>query len=614
MLIALAGIAVIAFACQWLAWRVKLPAILFLLLSGILLGPVANVLNPDQLFGELLFPLISLAVAIILFEGSLTLNFAEIKNQKQVVRRLILIGALVTWFIVAVTTHYLFATTWELSILFGALTVVTGPTVIVPMLRTVRPHADIANILRWEGILIDPIGALLVVVVYEFIAAQTQSGANGIGHGLLTFTQVLLSGFIFGLVGGWFLETVMQKRWIPDYLLNLATLSVLCGVFAAADYSAHESGLLAVTVMGMWLANRKNIHIEEILNFKENLSVVLISGLFILLAARLTFDELKVLGWTPLILLLVIQFVARPLSVLASTFGSSLTWPQKALLAWIAPRGIVAAAVSALFAIQLQNAGLAGADILVPLTFIVIIGTVVLQSATARPLARILKVAEPAPSGLLIVGANVVARAIAKVLRDNGFKVLVTDSSWENISAARMEGLDTFYGNPVSEYADQNLDLIGIGKMLGLSPRRGLNAVAGMRYAAEFGRHHVYVILTTADTKVSERHQLAVEYRGFVLFGKDLTFQKFASLLSQGAEIRSTKLSEEYTFDAMREQTRQMIPLFALSPKGRLQIFVEDGEFQPGAGWTIIALYASVHEKNGKPIEVKEKVSSESKF
>jgi NhaP-type Na+/H+ or K+/H+ antiporter len=588
MILSLAAIAVVAFACQWLAWRVKLPAILFLLLSGILLGPATGWLNPDQLFGDLLFPLISLSVAIILFEGSLTLNIGEIRNQGKVVRHLIVFGATITWAIVAITTHYLFGLGWELSVLFGALTVVTGPTVIVPLLRTVRPHADIANILRWEGILIDPIGALLVVVVYEFIA--TQSGANGISHGLVIFVKVIGFGLVFGLAGGAFLEFIMRKRWIPDFLLNLATLSILFGVFSFSDYLAHESGLLAVTVMGMWLANRKNIHIEEILNFKENLSVVLISGLFILLAARLTFQEISALGWTSIILLLVMQFVARPLSVLASTTGSSLSWRQKAMLAWIAPRGIVAAAVSALFAIQLQNAGVENANILVPLTFIVIIGTVVLQSATARPLARMLKVAEPSPSGLLIVGANTVARAIGKALHDKGFRVLLADSSWDNISAARMEGLETFYGNVVSEYADQHLDLVGIGKMLGLSPRRGVNAVAGMRYATEFGRHNVYVILTAADTKVSERHQLAVEHRGYVLFGDEITYQKLASLLSQGAEVKTTKLSDEFTFELFKQQHNKTIPLFAISPKGRIQIFVKDGDFTPSSGWVIISL------------------------
>lgn len=606
-IVVISMVGLIAFACQWLAWRVKLPAILFLLTSGIVLGPFLGVLDPDLLFGDLLFPLISLSVAIILFEGSLTLDFEEIAAQKKVVRRLVLLGASVTWLVVAIATRILFELSWELSVLFGALTVVTGPTVIVPMLRTVRPKASIANILRWEGILIDPIGALLVVVVFEFIVAQSQ--ATGISHGLITFFKIIAIGTVFGLAGGSFLSLLLRRHWIPHYLLNLATLSVVFAVFSFADLLAHESGLLAVTLMGMWMANQKDVRIDEILNFKENLTLVLISGLFILLAARLTLDDVIALGWTPLILLLVMQFVARPLSVWLSTIGSTLSWQEKSLLSWIAPRGIVAAAVSALFAIRLQEAGETQAAILVPLTFMVIIGTVVLQSATARLVARALNVAEPAPKGFLVVGANPVARAIASALNEHDFRTLLTDSSWENIRNARMEGLETFYGNPVSGYADQHLDLVGIGKLLALSPLRGINAVAGMRYRAEFGEENVYTLLTSTEANVSEKHQLATEQRGYILFGPDITYGKFSSLLSQGAEIRSTRLSEEFDFtDFLATKGGDVIPLFAINPKGRLHAFLVNHELEPGPGWTLISLYTKPEKVEKKK---KENVDSE---
>jgi NhaP-type Na+/H+ or K+/H+ antiporter len=271
----LAGIAVAGFACQWLAWRVKLPAILFLLLTGLILGPLTSTLNPDMLFGDLLFPVISLAVAIILFEGSLTLDLQEIRNQRKTVRQLISIGALSSWIVTACLTHWIFGIGWALSILFGALTVVTGPTVIVPMLRTVRPNANISNILRWEGILIDPIGALLVVMVYEYILAQ--GAAIGIGSGLLAFIEVILTGSVCGLAAGWLLGDWIRRQWIPEYLANLATLAMVLATFSLSNHLAHESGLLAVTLMGMWLANRKDLHLAEILNFKEHLTIVLIS-------------------------------------------------------------------------------------------------------------------------------------------------------------------------------------------------------------------------------------------------------------------------------------------------------------------------------------------------
>lgn len=589
-IIAFALIGLISFASQWLAWRVKLPAILFLLASGLLIGPVTQQFNPDALFGDLLFPLISLAVAIILFEGSLTLDLKEIRSQKGVVQRLITVGAGITWAVVAIATHYLFELSWELSILFGALTVVTGPTVIVPMLRTVRPNADVGNILRWEGILIDPLGALLVVVVYEFIVAQGQ--AQGAVSGMLAFVEIIASGTVLGLAAGWILGFILKRRWVPEYLENMATLTMVFLSFSVANMLAHESGLLAVTLMGMWLANQKDIRIGEILNFKEHLTVLLISGLFIILAARLTLDDLIALGWMPFALLAIMQFVARPLSVWVSAIGSTLSWQEKSLLSWIAPRGIVAAAVSALFAIKLEQSGETEAAILVPLTFSVIFGTVVLQSATSRMMARWLGVAEPPPNGFLIVGANTIARTIALELRKNQVDVLLTDSNWDNIRAARMDGLRTFYGNPVSEYAEQRLDLVGLGKLLGLSPERSINTVAGMRFGNEFGQHNIFALRTSVDARLSEMHIDGEEHRGQYLFSEDLTYSKFSSMLAQGAELHSTRLSSEFTWNDFQQQNgKDAIPLFAITPEGKVITSKIGSNFEPRNDWKVISLF-----------------------
>ena len=584
----LAGIALTGFLCQWLAWRVRLPAILFLLLSGLILGPVTGLLNPDALLGNLLFPLISLAVAIILFEGSLTLDLNEIRNQRNVVRSLISIGALASWVVTALATQWLFATGWPIAILFGALTVVTGPTVIVPMLRTVRPNAAISNILRWEGILIDPIGALLVVMVYEYLLAS--SAADGIGSGLLAFVEIIGVGSLCGLLGGWLLGTWLHKQWIPEYLANLATLAMVLVTFSTSNYLAHESGLLAVTLMGMWLANQRDLHLAEILNFKEHLTVVLISGLFVLLAARLTLPELLSLGWKALALLAIMQLLARPLSILAASWRSRLRWQEKALLAWIAPRGIVAAAVSALFAIKLTEAGVENANLLVPLTFSVIFGTVILQSATARPLARWLGVVEPPPHGILILGANIVARAIARELRKHNVQVLLADSSRDNIRAARMDGLATFYGNPVSDYAEARLDLAGLGSLLALSPDARSNAVASMRFQEEFGSH-VYRLQTSTESQQSQKHRHSDEHSGQRLFADHLTWGKFASLLSQGGQVRSTRLSEEFSFEAYQNRHgSDALCLLCISPDGKVTPRTASGDFAPKAGQIVVSL------------------------
>ena len=588
--VALAGIGLLSLLCQWLAWWIKLPAILPLLIVGIVAGPVTGWLDPDILLGDLLFPVISLAVAVILFEGSLTLRFEEIRGLKLVVRNLVTFGAILGGAITAAATWLLLDFSFELSLLFGAVMVVTGPTVVIPMLRTVRPNAPVANILRWEGIVIDPLGALLAVLVFDAIISSQDGDAWG--HTLSVFFKIVLIGLLVGAVFGYLLGEVLRRYWLPEYLHNVATLAAVFGAFALSDTLQSEAGLLTVTVMGMWLANMKNVPVKDILHFKESLSVLLISALFILLAARIDFAQFQALGWGALGVFIAIQFIARPANVMLSTLGSSLKWQERVLIAWIGPRGIVAAAISALFALRLQSAGYEDAALLVPLTFMIIIGTVVLQSTTARPLARWLGVVEPEPRGLLLIGANAVARTIAAALKDRGIHTVVADANWENIQKARMQGLQTYYGNPISEHADRHLDLIGIGRVVGLSPQGDLNVLAGLRYRAEFGKNAVFALQTSAEKTASDKHRVATHQRGYTLFGNGTSYAQLASLISQGAGIRSTQLSESFTFENYLARNKRAIPMFAISPKGRLHIFTAEKQVRPETGWTVLGLIA----------------------
>ena len=601
-MIALSGIGIIAIVCQWLAWRAKLPAILFLLLAGILVGPVSGLLNPQSLFGELLHPMISLAVAVILFGGSLTLKFNEIRGLEKVVRNMITLGLVITWVVTAVATHWMTGFDWKLAFLFGALVVVTGPTVIDPMLRTVRPNANIANVLRWEGIVIDPLGALLAVLVFNFIVSSA-AGEVTLGEGLWIFSSILLTGCVTGAVAGYVLGIILRDFRIPEFLHNLATFSLVLTTFTIANLLSEESGLLAVTVMGMWLANMKNVHTEDILNFKESLSMLFISGLFVILAAELKFEQFAILGWSGFGILFAIQFVARPLKVLVSTAGSSLSWPERALIAWIAPRGIVAAAVSGLFAIRLQQIGFSQAELIVPLTFSVIIGTVVLQSTTARPIANLLGVAEPEAKGFLIIGAHPFARAIAVTLNELGFKTLLTDTTWDNIRAARMAGLTTYFGNPISEHADRHLDLVGLGRLLALLDQPELNTLACMRYRSEFGRNAVYSLPVTAGK--DEKREVSSEHKGYTLFSEDASYHKLARLVSLEAKVHVTQLSEDFSFeDFQTKHGERAIPLFALSPKHRLEVFVTGDKRKPLADWTVVSLILEQDETKTPSDEV----------
>ncbi len=588
-LVALAGIGLLSIACQWFAWSVKLPAILFLLLTGIVAGPVTGWLNPDELFGDLLFPIVSLSVAVILFEGSLTLKFDQIKGITKVVRNMVTIGMLTTWLVLSTACYLFLPFPLELAMLFGAIAVVTGPTVIIPMLRTVRPNARISNILRWEGIIIDPVGAILAVLVFEFIIS---SGINqAISHTLLVFGQVIIIGVALGAFAGHTLGLILRNHLLPEYLHNMATLTLMFGVFALSNVLQAESGLLTVTVMGIWLANMRDVRVDEILDFKESLSLLLISGLFIILAARIEFSQIEALGWGAVGVLLVIQFVARPLKIFLCTLGSDLRWQERALLSWIAPRGIVAAAVSALFAMRLQQQGYEQASLLVSLTFLVIIGTVVLQSSTARFVAKKLGVAEPEPRGVLIIGANQIAREIAKAIEKQGFRALLTDTSWDNIRVARMEGLTTYYGNPISEHADRHLDLVGIGKMFGMSPQDDLNTLASLRYKREFGINQIYSLPSKKKKSNPEKHTVSDEHRGYTLFGDEISYSKLASLLSKGAEIHSTLLTQTFGFEEYtRKYGKSAIPLLAIDKKDVLRVFHGGEQLTPGAGWNIISL------------------------
>ena len=589
ILSSLAFIVTVGIACQWLAWWARLPAILFLLISGIIIGPVTGILDPDALFGDLLFPIVSLSVAVILFEGALTLKFEDIKGLGYVVRNMISIGTLITWIGTALVTHALLDFPYELSFLFGAVVIVTGPTVIVPILRSVRPNAKIANILRWEGITIDPIGALMAVLVFDFIISKQQE--YGFSNVLLEFGTLVVVGTTAGTVAAFALGYVLRHHIIPEFLRNVLALALVFAVYAISDLFVHESGLLAVTVMGIILANMKETDIEDILDFKETLSVLLISVLFIILAARIEFSQFKQLGFPSLGILFAIMFIIRPLKVWVSSIGSDLTTGEKIMISWVGPRGIVAAAVAALFALRLEEAGYPNASLLVPLTFLIIIGTVVIQSLTSKHIAKWLGVREPAPTGVLIIGAGKVARVIGKAIQEQGFKVVMTDSNWENTSLARMDGLSTYFGNPISEHADRNLDLVGIGNMLALSGRGNLDTLAALRFRAEFGAKNVFEVKTNREEIVGDKHIVSTRHRGYQLFSNTVTYGTLANWIGNNAKIKISQLSDTFDYEKYKEKySENAIQIFAVDNKQKLHFFTAEKEIKPEAGWTIASL------------------------
>ena len=573
-------------AAQWLAWRMGLPAILPLLVVGFLLGPVFGLVTPTDFVSEdLLFPAVSLAVGLILFEGGLTLRFSELREIQGVVRRLVSLGALVTWLGAAAAAHYVVGLNPGLSFLFGALVMVTGPTVIGPLLRIVRPTPKVGNVLKWEGILIDPIGAMVAVLVFEYLVTFNRSEALGqVGLIFLRFVGV---GGLTGVLGGLLLAFVLLRRQIPDYLVNFVSLALVFLVFAVSNTFAEESGLLATTIMGIILANRHVPNINNLLSFKEDLTILFISLLFIVLAANIELDTLlRVLNLSTLLLLVALMLVVRPLSIFISTIGSDFTFKEKLYLSWIAPRGIVAAAVSSLFASKLASEGATDAAVLVPLVFTVIVGTVLLNSLTAKPVARWLGIAEPEPQGFLIMGAHPFARRIAAFLKSEGANVLLSDTNWQNVSAARVDGLDAYYGSLLSERSDEELHLSGIGKLLALTSNDEANALAALKYTREFDSLSVFQL---KPGRTSERAQLGDESRGRMLFHKGVTYAELSHLFSRGAKLKKTKITERFNMaDFEAVHGNNYVAMFVINASG-VQVLTEEAPAQEMSG-TLVAL------------------------
>jgi NhaP-type Na+/H+ or K+/H+ antiporter len=476
---------------------------------------------------------------------------------------------------------------WTLAILFGALIVVTGPTVINPLLRNVRPIPSLASILRWEGILIDPLGALLAVLVFNFIVAEGSLNVLS-SHAVVGFLRIILIGTGAGFIGSHFVTFILKRYLVPDYLRDITVLAIVISVFAVSDSLEAESGLLAVTVMGLFLANTDLSQLRQIWHFKEKISILLISSLFIVLAANISLANLATLDWRSFALLAVVIFVLRPLSVHVSAMGSNLKRRERLFLSWIAPRGIVAAAVSSLFAFRLQELGYSEASVLASLTFLVIVGTVVLQGSTAKLVALWLRVAEAEPQGFLIMGAHQFAQMLGIALKEEGFTVRLVDTNWQNVQQARLQGLEVYYGDILSEFTESDLDLSGLGRFLALTSNDEANALACLHLQDEFGSSEVYQLspksLDPQKNGTRSRHRL-----GRLFPRRVVTYEKLAIIIRDGAVIMKTLLTENFTYEDFRAQHHNFIPLMIF--KGR-ETFVASADMplNPQAGWTLVSL------------------------
>lgn len=577
-------ILVLGVAAQWLAWKFKLPSILLLLAFGFGLGQFSGVRIDDFLaLGDghtsPLLSAVGLFVAIILFEGGLTLKFAELKESGLPILRLCTFAValscgLTTAFMVLALGYDI-----RLAALIGSILTVTGPTVVAPLLRHVNPTRKMGAIVKWEGIVVDPIGAILAVLVFKVAIAGDMATAQ---LDVLKSIGIMLAvGVIGALVLAKGVELSLRKHLVPDFLQPVFLLAVVALAFTGSNMVEKEAGLLTVTVLGIALANQRSVSVRHILEFKENLRILIISILFIVLSGRISAEELGGALVKGLYLLAFLVLIGRPLSVFGSLlFSNRTTVKERTFLAFLAPRGIVAAAVTSIFALEFEDAAVSGSfgnelspiiaaqsRELVALVFLIIVGTVMIYGLAATPLARRLGLAAKNVTGVLFAGADPWARTAAKILHDEGHRVLLLDTNYGNVSAAKMLGLEAQRANILSEFAEEELDLNGIGTLIAGTTNDEVNSMAAQRFIHQFGRAGVWQ-LAPADKERHHRKSIAGEIRSQNAFMDKPDHALLSKIVAEGGQMKKSQMTEKFDFGKFRETYPSAIVMFLSDSKG----------------------------------------------
>ncbi|MCA0988827.1 cation:proton antiporter [Guptibacillus algicola] len=582
---------------QWFAWRFNMPAIVVMSIIGLLVGPIFGILHPDNVFGDLFDPFVSIAVAIILFEGSLNLDFREIKGLGRPVGRIVTAGAFLAWLLGSLSAHYVAGLSWGVAFVIGGLFIVTGPTVILPLLRQAKLKPRPAKILKWEGIIVDPLGALLAVFAFEIIKfLQFEEATPTV---LLLFFLASLFATLFGFLCGRGIGWMFEKGYVPEFLKSPVVFGVVILCFAVADEIAHETGLLAVTAMGITIANMHISSIDDMRHFKENISVLLISTIFIMLTASLSVETLlEIFQWQILAFVLLMLFIVRPLSIWLSTIGTDLSWQEKTLVGWIAPRGIVALTVASYFASVLLEAGFEDAKILISLTFALVFATVVVHGFSIRWTAEKLNLASDEQPGVVIVGGSSFSTALSRTLQQLKIPVLITDSSWKRLITARKAGVPFYRGEILSEQTEYRLDLTPYEYMLAATELDSYNALVCTTFVPEIGRNNLYQLSLRSD-RGDDIEELVHTIGGRIAFKEGATWEHLNRKVESGYVLRKTNITQQYNYDQYLEEIdEETVQLFIKKPSGKLDFFSHDSEVRGEAGDVVVSLMPPSKEFN----------------
>jgi NhaP-type Na+/H+ or K+/H+ antiporter len=563
----LALMAVLGLGAQWLGWRFQLPALVLLILTGLMIGPVLGIIRPSEALGDAYQPLIKLAVAAILFEGGLSLRWAELKKAAGGVNRLITVSVALSLALTAWAAHTIAGLSWPVALVFGAITIVTGPTVILPLLRQARLQRRPASYLKWEGIVNDPVGAVLVVVIFDYFAG---SGTHSVGDSLLRLVTGVGVAAVVGGAGAWLLGRAFLAGQVPEYLKGPIALAGALGAYALSNLVLDEAGLIAATVFGVVLGNMNLPSISEIRRFKEYIALLLVTAVFLLLTADLDPAIMLAMDWRSAALIVAVIVLVRPAAVWISTIGAGMSWQERTLVGWIAPRGVVAAAVAGIFGPALAAQGYAGAEELLPLVFTLILTTVVLHGFSLSWLARRLELSARRTGGLIIAGGTAWSSGLARALHEREVPVIVADNAWHRLRGARLAGAPVYFGELLSEHAEHSLELGAYGNLLAVTNNDAYNALVCAHFAPELGRQKVYQLATD---EVAEPRRPSPAARGRIAFSDDIQYEDLQRHWYQGWGFHSTRISESFGMKDFHAQLPEdAIPILVIGVNKEVRV------------------------------------------
>lgn len=572
----IALIIILAFGAQWFGWKLKVPVIVLLSMFGVIFGPILNLVRPKEVFGDLLPIFIELSVAIILFEGGMTLKIQEFKLQSKGLIRLFSVAVIFNWLFGAALSYYFVNLSWQISLLVSGILIVTGPTVILPALREAKLVKRVSSYLKWEGIINDPIGAILAVLVLQFHLHRNSEFI------IFAILKILFIALTVAWITRYLLIIASQRALFPEFLKIPFIIGAVIGLFIISELFQKGSGLLTSTLLGLSIGNINLSSIKDLRRFSESLTVFIVSIIFIILSAGIDLNVWKELSWQHYFLIFSFGFLIRPVSIYLSTFKTGMSFRERILIGIYGPRGIVAASVAGVSSEILIQNNVNEAKIIVPIIFSVILLTVTFHGLLLRPLARKLKLINTGDNGIIIVGATEWSIALANEIKKLNIPIMVTDTSWYQLAQARHEGIETYFGQIIEDRDISGPDLSEYNYLFAFTEDDHYNALVCERLGHEFGHDHVYK-LPVIEKEYSLNNKKSKNNFDVKAESNEALYENMMQKKHYGWRFKSLKLSETNTFSDFlaSKDLNEYIILLVIRSNNRVLLYSQDSYKEP---------------------------------